>query len=266
MLDVTKSALLPSCHPCTQICFNLQSCIVYHTHAAIFSRHTAFIQIKKGCSRSHHIPFQILAIQSYSCVLFSGALRDETKTTTWETTMGDKGTWDCVEKPVRQRYTPIDNFLICFGFIPSFSHSPQQWLILSSPYSPQKWLIQCYGQKSNHFHPWRSKFNFVWGGWGGVASFTNISRKVPTLLTSIVATTNEFNFQLTALQSLEFTNSGAPRSEAPQLRKFGNRSIRENLVMTSAYDLPSVQTLGEGKAVRRQPVEGGVYYSLGEIL
>ena len=59
------------------------------------------------------------------------------------------------------------------------------------------------------------KIQFCWGGWGGVASFTNISRKVPTLLTSIVATTNEFNFQLIALQSLEFTKSGAPRSEAP---------------------------------------------------
>ena len=35
-----------------------------------------------------------------------------------------------------------------------------------------------------------------------------------SLATSIVATTNEFNFQLIALQSLEFTNSGAPRSEA----------------------------------------------------
>ena len=170
--------------------------------------------------------------------------------------MGDKGTWDCVERPARyrQRFTPNDNFLICFGFITSFPHSPQQW------------FIQCYGQRSDHFHPWCSKFSFVWGGWGGVASSTNISRKVPTLLTSIVATTNEFNFQLIALQSLEFPNSGAPRSEAPQPRKFGNLSIRENLVMTSAYDLPSVQTLGEGKEVRRQPVEGGVCYSLGESL
>ena len=208
--------------------------------------------------------------------------------------MGHKGAWDCVEKPVRQRSTPNDNF-------PVFPSLPQQWFILSSPNTPptivhpvvptppsngsscrpstplarvhpviplvpQQWFIQCYGQKSNHFHPWCSKFNFVWGGWGGVASFTNISRKVPTLLTSIVAKTDEFNFQLTALQSLEFTNSGAPRSEAPYLRKFGNLSIRENLVMTSAYDLPSVQTLGEGKGVRRQPVEGGVCYSLGESL
>ena len=38
------------------------------------------------------------------------------------------------------------------------------------------------------------------------------------------------------------------------------------MVMTSAYDLPSVQKLGEGKGVRRQPVEGGVCYSLGESL
>ena len=38
------------------------------------------------------------------------------------------------------------------------------------------------------------------------------------------------------------------------------------MVMTSAYDLPSVQTLEEGKGGSRQPVEGGVCYSLGEIL
>ena len=31
-----------------------------------------------------------------------------------------------------------------------------------------------------------SKYNFVWGGWGGVASFTKIIGKVPKLLTSIV--------------------------------------------------------------------------------
>ena len=41
-------------------------------------------------------------------------------------------------------------------------------------------------KKSTHFHPFCSKFNFVWGGRGGVASFSNITGKVPTLLTSIV--------------------------------------------------------------------------------
>ena len=39
-------------------------------------------------------------------------------------------------------------------------------------------------------------------------------------------------------------------------------SIQENLVMTSAYDLPFVQTPGGGgKGVRSQPAWGGVSYS-----
>ena len=64
-----------------------------------------------------------------------------------------------------------DNFLFGFGFTPSFPHFP----------------LQCCGQKSTHSHPFCFKFNFVWGGRGGVASFGNITGKVPTLLTSIVA-------------------------------------------------------------------------------
>ena len=120
-----------------------------------------------------------------------------------------------------RRQTPLrQSFILLFPTPPSNGSScrpstPPARVHPVIPLVPQQWFIQCYGQKSNHFNPWCSKFNFVWGGWGGVASFTNISRKVPTLLTSIVATTNEFNFQLTALQSLEFTNSGAPRNEAP---------------------------------------------------
>ena len=43
-------------------------------------------------------------------------------------------------------------------------------------------------KKSTHFHPFCSQFNFVWSGRGGVASFSNITGKVQTLLTSIVAT------------------------------------------------------------------------------
>ena len=43
---------------------------------------------------------------------------------------------------------------------------------------------QCCGQKSTHFHPWCPKFNFVWGGREGVASLTNTTGKVPSLLTS----------------------------------------------------------------------------------
>ena len=44
-------------------------------------------------------------------------------------------------------------------------------------------------KKSTHLYPFCSKFNFVWGGRGGVASFSNITGKVPTLLTSIVDAT-----------------------------------------------------------------------------
>ena len=40
-------------------------------------------------------------------------------------------------------------------------------------------------KESTHFHPFCAKFNFVWGGRGGVASFSNITGKVPTILTSI---------------------------------------------------------------------------------
>ena len=41
-------------------------------------------------------------------------------------------------------------------------------------------------KKSTHFHPLCLKFNFVWGGRGEVTSFSNITGKVPTLLTFIV--------------------------------------------------------------------------------
>ena len=50
-------------------------------------------------------------------------------------------------------------------------------------------------------------------------------------------------------------------SGAPWVRNFGNLSMQEILVMTSAYAHPPVQTLGEGewspKAARRPGVEGG---------
>ena len=87
------------------------------------------------------------------------------------TAMGDKRTWDCVKKPVTYSHSaPNDNFLICFGFIPSFPHS----------------LQQCCGQKKHSFPPMVLKINFVWGGRGGATSFTNITGNVLTLLTSIV--------------------------------------------------------------------------------
>jgi len=55
---------------------------------------------------------------------------------------------------------------------------------------------------------------------------------------------NEFIYQIITI------NIGAP-----QLRKFGYLSIRENLVMASAYNLPSAQTVGEGDGVRSHPSE-----------
>ena len=66
---------------------------------------------------------------------------------------------------------PAPNFWFGFGFMPSCPHSPQRGC----------------GQKSTHFQTFCSKFNFVWGGRGEAASFSNITGKVPTLLTSIVA-------------------------------------------------------------------------------
>ena len=39
-------------------------------------------------------------------------------------------------------------------------------------------------KKSTQFHPFCSKFNFVWGGRGRVACFSNITGKVQTLLTA----------------------------------------------------------------------------------
>ena len=89
---------------------------------------------------------------------------------------GQKNLGLCEKSPSKQllRGTLLLRAIFWFGFafIPSF------------PYSP----LQCCGQKSTHSltHPFCSKFNFVWGGRGGVASFSNITGKVPTLLTSIV--------------------------------------------------------------------------------
>ena len=66
--------------------------------------------------------------------------------------------------------TPNDIFWIGFGVIPS------------SPYSPPAMLWP----KKQSFPPICSKFIFVRGGRGGVATFTNITEKVPTILTSTV--------------------------------------------------------------------------------
>ena len=45
-------------------------------------------------------------------------------------------------------------------------------------------------------------------------------------------------------------------SRAPQLRKFGNLSIQENLVVTSEYDLLSAQTLGDARGCRESSCWG----------
>ena len=86
----------------------------------------------------------------------------------------DTDTDTCVKKPFQVIVTLDsaldDNFLIGFGFI------------TSPPPPPPR---QCFGQKSTLFYPFCSKFNFVWGGREGVSSFTNITGKVPTLVTSI---------------------------------------------------------------------------------
>ena len=88
--------------------------------------------------------------------------------------MEDKRTWDCVKKKpfhviVMQDSALHDNFLMGFGFI-VFPPNPPSTVV---------------AKNSTHFHPFCSKFNFVWGERGGVTSFTNLSGKVPTLLTSI---------------------------------------------------------------------------------
>ena len=55
-------------------------------------------------------------------------------------------------------------------------------------------------------------------------------------------------------------------SGAPLLRKFGNLSIREILVVTSAYVRPSVQTLEEGERSRKttRPGVENAIFSWGE--
>ena len=61
---------------------------------------------------------------------------------------------------------PYDGFLIGFGFIPS------------SPQPPPPHLLNNVVAKR--------RFKIAWGGRGGVGSFTYLTGKVPTLLTSIV--------------------------------------------------------------------------------
>ena len=71
------------------------------------------------------------------------------------------------EKPFQEIVTkdpaPKDNFLFGFGFIPP-------------PPSPTTSPSNVVAEKSTDSHPFCSKFNFVWGGRGGVTSFSNIPK------------------------------------------------------------------------------------------
>ena len=88
--------------------------------------------------------------------------------------MEDKRTWDCVKSPSKQLLCTTLLLRTIFCSALGSSRRP--------PTSPSNVVAK----KSPHFHPFCSKSNFVWGGRGGVASFSNITGKVPTLLTSIV--------------------------------------------------------------------------------
>ena len=60
------------------------------------------------------------------------------------------------------------------------------WSALDLSVHPPTSTRQCYDPKRTRFHQFCSKFNIDWGGREEVPSFTNITRKVPTLLMSIV--------------------------------------------------------------------------------
>ena len=87
--------------------------------------------------------------------------------------MEARETWDCVEKSfqvtVTYDSTPNDNSWISFGFI--------------SPPPPLPPAI--LWPKNDSFRPTLLKIQLYLSWRGGVASFTNITGKVPTPLTSI---------------------------------------------------------------------------------
>ena len=91
-----------------------------------------------------------------------------------EATMEDKRTWECVKNPSKllSRRTLLLT-TIFLSALSSYPHPP----LPHSPAPPRNVLAP---------KKFCSKFNFVLGGRGGVTSFTNITGKVPTLLTSIV--------------------------------------------------------------------------------
>ena len=92
-----------------------------------------------------------------------------------EATMEDKRTWDCVKNPskllLRKTLLLATIFLSALS---SYPHHP-----LPHPPPPQ----QCFGPQKILL---KIQLCFGWEGRGGVTSFTNITGKVPTLLTSIV--------------------------------------------------------------------------------
>ena len=77
--------------------------------------------------------------------------------------------WECVKKNPTYCHiglsAPYDGFLIGFGFIPS------------SPQPPPPLHNKVVAKR---------RFKIAWGGRGGVGSFTYLTGKVTTLLTSIV--------------------------------------------------------------------------------
>ena len=103
-------------------------------------------------------------------------------------TMENKRTWDCLKKPL-QAIIPWDSAPKDIFFVRLWVH-PVAPPPPSHPPSPSAMLWP----KSTHLHPFCFKIKFVWSGRGRVASFINITGKVPTLLTSIVACEQSFSF------------------------------------------------------------------------
>ena len=93
-----------------------------------------------------------------------------------EATMEDKRTWECAKNP--SKLLSRRTLLLTTIFLSALSSYPHPPL----PHSPPPPLPAMFWPHKKFC----SKFNFVLGGRGGVTSFTNITGKVPTLLTSIV--------------------------------------------------------------------------------
>ena len=101
-----------------------------------------------------------------------------------EATMEDKRTWECVKNP--SKLLSRRTLLLTTIFLSALSSYPHPALPHSPPPPPPP--PPALAPPSNVLAPknFCSKFNFVLGGRGGVTRFTNITGKVPTLLTSIV--------------------------------------------------------------------------------